>query len=75
MDRTLTIRLAKDQDDALSRRAKALGKTRSTLVRELIEKELEEQPLGRKVGHLKGILKLPDSKDTLRRRIKERNWR
>jgi predicted transcriptional regulator len=75
MDKTLTIRLDKDQDEALSRRAKALGQTRSELVRELIEKGLEEQALGRKVGHLKGILNLPDSKDALRRRIKERNWR
>jgi predicted DNA-binding protein len=45
MDKTLTIRLHKDQDAALRRRAKALGKTRATLVRELIAKELEEQPL------------------------------
>jgi len=75
MDKTLTIRLEKDQDAALSRRAKALGKTRSELVRELIGKGLEEQPLGRKIGHLKGVLNMPDSKDALRRRIKERNWR
>ena len=75
MDKTLTIRLDKDQDAALSRRAKALGKTRSELVRELIGKGLEEQPLGRKIGHLKGVLNMPDSKDALRRRIKERIWR
>ena len=75
MDKTLTIRLDKDQDADLSRRAKALGKTRSELVRELIGKGLEEQPLGRKIGHLKGVLNMPDSKDALRRRIKERNWR
>ena len=75
MDKTLTIRLDKAQDQALSRRAKALGKTRSQLVRELIEKGLEEQPLSRRVGHLRGVLDLPESKDPVRRRIKERNWR
>ena len=75
MDKTLTIRLDKDQDAALSRRAKALGKTRSELVLELMGKGLEEQPLGSKIGHLKGVLNMPDSKDALRRRIKERNWR
>ena len=75
MDKTLTIRLHKTQDEALTLRAKALGKTRSELVRELIEKGLQEQPLGRKIGHLKGILDLPEPKDALRRRIKERNWR
>ena len=75
MDKTLTIRLNKRQDEALSRRARALGKTRSELVRELIDKGLEEQALGTRVGHLEGILDLPESKDTLRRRIKNRNWR
>jgi hypothetical protein len=75
MEKTLTIRLDKAQDAALTRRAKALGKTRSQVVRELIEKGLEEQPLGQRVGHLKGALDLPEPKDALRRRIKERNWR
>jgi metal-responsive CopG/Arc/MetJ family transcriptional regulator len=75
MEKTLTIRLDKTQDRALTRRAKALGKTRSELVRELIEKGLEEEALGQKIGHLKGILSLPEPKDALRRRIKERNWR
>jgi hypothetical protein len=75
MDKTLTIRLDKRQDEALSRRARALGKTRSELVRELIDKGLEEQVLGARVGHLEGILELPRSKDTVKRRIKERNWR
>jgi metal-responsive CopG/Arc/MetJ family transcriptional regulator len=75
MDKTLTIRLGKQQNEALTRRAKALGKTRSELVRELIEKGLEEQSIGQRVGHLEGILGLPKPKDALRRRIKERNWR
>jgi hypothetical protein len=75
MDKTLTIRIDKLQDQALTRRAKALGKTRSELVRELIEKGLEEEPLGRRVGHLRGVLDLPEPKDAVRRRIRERNWR
>jgi metal-responsive CopG/Arc/MetJ family transcriptional regulator len=75
MDKTITIRLDKTHDEALTRRAKALGRTRSALVREFIEKGLEEQPLGQKVGHLRGILELAQPKDALRRRIKQRNWR
>ena len=71
----LTVRLNKDQDKALTRRAKALGKSRSEVVRELITKGLEEEPLGRKIAHLKGILHVPSPKDAVRRRIKERNWR
>jgi len=75
MEKTLTIRLNKDQDQALKRRARALRKTRSEVVRELIDKGLEEQSLSRKIAHLKGILNIPDAKDPVRRRIKERNWR
>jgi hypothetical protein len=75
MDKTLTIRLDQTQDEALTRRAKELGKTRSELVRELIERGLEEKPLGLRIGHLKGILDLPEPKDALRRRIKSHNWR
>ena len=75
MDKTLTVRLRKAQDEALTQQAKALGKTRSELVRELIEKGLEEQVLAQRVAHLKGVLALPEPKNALRRRIKERNWR
>ena len=75
MDKTLTIRLDKAQDEALTRRAEDLGKTRSELVRELIEKGLEARPLGDRIGHLKGVLELPEPKHGMRRRIKDRNWR
>jgi hypothetical protein len=75
MDKTLTIRLDQAQDEALTERANALGKTKSELVRELIEKGLEEQPLGRRIGHLKGQLGLKTPKAGWQRRIKDRNWR
>ena len=75
VDKTLTIRLDRAQDEALTRRAKALGRTRSQLVRELIDRGLEEQPLSRLTGHLKGRLTLAAPKSGWRRQIKERNWR
>jgi len=75
VDKTLTVRLDRTQDEALTRRAKELGKTRSELVRDLIERGLEEKPLGLRIGHLKGILDLPEPRDALRRRIKSHNWR
>ena len=75
MDTTLTIRLSKAQDEALTERARSRGKTRSEIVREFIDNGLEEAPLGHRIGHLKGILDLPQPKDALRRRIKKRNWR
>jgi Ribbon-helix-helix protein, copG family len=75
MDKTITVRLAKSQDEALTKRAKALGQTRSEVVRELIDKGLEEQPFGRTIGHLKGRLELTAAKSGWRRHIKDRNWR
>jgi len=75
MDKTLTIRLDEAQDKALADRAAALGKTKSELVRDLIEKGLEEQPLGRRIGHLKGRLGLAAPKTGWQRQIKDRNWR
>jgi len=75
MDKTLTIRLDCSQDKALTARAKILGKTRSQLVRELIDSGLEQRPLGRRIGHMKGRLNLPSPKAGWQRRIKDRNWR
>jgi hypothetical protein len=73
--KTLTIRIDREQDAALTERAEALGQTRSELVRTLIAKGLEAQPLGQRVGHLRGHLALPAPATTWARRIKRRNWR
>jgi hypothetical protein len=75
VDKTLTIRLDKSQDEALRQRAAALGRTRSQVVRDLIARELEERPLGREIGHLRGRVELPAPKTSWGRRIRERNWR
>jgi hypothetical protein len=75
MNRTLTIRLDQEKDEALTRRARALGKTRSELVRDLIDKAVTDQPLGRRLGHLKGRVELPRTRSGWRRELKERNWR
>jgi hypothetical protein len=75
MDKTLTIRLDREKDEALTRRARVLGKTRSELVRDLIDKAVSDQPLGRRLGHLKGSIELPRTRSGWRRELKERNWR
>ena len=75
MSKTITVRLAEAQDEALTRRARALGRTRSDLVRELIDRGLEQQPLERTIGHLKGRFGLSRSATGWRKHIKERNWR
>ena len=75
MDRTLTLRLDGEQDRAVTRRARATGKTRSAWVRDVIDRALEEGPLGRRVNHLKGRVGLPRAKSGWRRELKDRNWR
>lgn len=75
VDKTLTIRLDRSQDERLAARSKATGKTRSELVRELIDQGLEARPLARRIGHLKGRLELPSPKAGWPRQIKARNWR
>jgi hypothetical protein len=75
MSKTLTIRLPDAQDEALTRRARALNRTRSALVRELIERGLEAQSVGRSIGHLRGRLGLSRPTGGWRRQIKDRNWR
>ena len=75
METTLTIRLDRNLSDALTARARAQGKTRSAVVRELIAEGLEERTLLNRIGHLKGRVESPAGKAEWRRRIKERNWR
>jgi Ribbon-helix-helix protein, copG family len=75
MGNTLTVRLAASHNRALTKRAKALGQTRSQVVRDLIEKGLEEQPLARSIGHVRGRLELTAPTSGWRRRIKSQNWR
>jgi hypothetical protein len=75
MERTITLRLDKQRDQALARRAKELGKTKSELLRDLIDQALVLEPLGKRVGHLAGSVKLSAPDSMLTRQIKERNWR
>ena len=75
---TLTIRLPKEQREALKRSAKALKKTESEYIRYLLQRDLESRPFGERVGDLVGCL---DSSETignphpLHDLIRERNWR
>jgi hypothetical protein len=64
--------LDRSQDERLSARSKATGKTRSELVRELIDRGLEERPLARRIGHLKGRLDVPSPKAGWPKWIKNR---
>jgi plasmid stability protein len=75
MRKTLTIRLDENQERALRQRAKAQGKSKSEVVRELIDAGLEQRPLRGRIGHLKGRLNLSAPGSEWKRQIRERNWR
>jgi predicted DNA-binding protein len=75
MDKTITIRLDRDQDEALTRRAKTVGKTRSALVREILTDALLSNPLRERAGHLKGSVQLPKAKDAWSKHLRKQNWR
>jgi len=75
MEKTITIRLDREQDEALTRRAKTVGKTRSALVRDLLAQALSEVPISERAGHLKGSVRLPKPKDAWGRHLRKRNWR
>jgi hypothetical protein len=76
---TLTIRLSMEQRQALRRSAKALKKTESELIRDLLARELDARTLGERVGHLAGSI---DSRkrtshvaDSFSETIRKHNWR
>jgi hypothetical protein len=75
MEKTITVRIDSRKDKALALRARASGKTKSDVIRELIDKLLEPEPLGRRVAHLAGSVELPSPTGSLQRRLKSRNWR
>ena len=75
MDKTITIRLDKSQDDALTHRAKVTGKTRSAVVRELLSKALSDTSIDERAGHLKGALRLDKPKTDWGKHLKKQNWR
>ena len=75
---TLTIRLPQEQREALRRCARALKKTESEYIRNLLARDLDRRTLSERIGDLAGSL---DSSQTagkphpLKEVIRKRNWR
>ena len=67
--------VAPTDDDALTHRAKVMGKTRSAVVRELLSKALSDQSIEERAGHLKGSLHLNKPATNWGKQLKKRNWR
>ena len=76
---TLTIRLSMEQRQALRRSAKALKKTESELIRDLLARDLNVRTLGERVGHLAGSIdsskRTSRAADSFRETIRRHNWR
>ena len=76
---TLTIRLSIEQRQMLKRSAKALKKTESEFIRDLIARDLDVRTLGERVGHLAGSIdsskRTPRAADSFRETIRRHNWR
>ena len=76
---TLTIRLSMEQRQALRRSAKALKKTESELIRDLLARDLDVRTLGERAGHLAGSIDFRQA-DSSRSgffpgTIRRHNWR
>jgi hypothetical protein len=78
VDTTLTIRLPAAQRKALQRRAAAARQSESSLVRELIEREMQRGFDFQRVRHLVGSVASDQkhrSKSPWRKQLRDRNWR
>jgi plasmid stability protein len=76
MSTTITIRTDAPLRRRLEERAAAAGKTLSELVREILEAELAERPLGARISALRGRVSLPHAPEgAWRKSIRGRNWR
>jgi plasmid stability protein len=76
MSTTLTIRTDERLRRALEARARLDGKSVSQIAREILAAALEPRPVGRRIGHLKGTLRLSEGRpEPWRAALRERNWR
>ena len=78
METTLTIRLPRKQREALRRRAAAVNRSESALVREMIDREVQRGFDFDRVRHLVGTIasrRKHWEKDAWRKQIRSRNWR
>lgn len=76
MSTTITIRTDPELREALRRRAEEEGVTLSEFLRAVLEREVVRGPLGDRVGHLRGRLRLTaPGQEKWRAELRERNWR
>ena len=76
---TLTIRLSSELRAALKCSAKALKKSESEYIRDLLARDLDTRTIGERTGHLAGLVDSreipPFARDSFRDTIRRHNWR
>ena len=87
MEKSLTIRMPRNQREALRKRARQLQLTESHLVRSLIDRDLESQTLLARLGDLVGAVESPSQaasgsreepgqqESSMKERLRRANWR
>jgi hypothetical protein len=77
MDATLTLRLDGGLRRKLRARAVALKVSEAEVVRQAVSREVNTEPLGKRISGLRGVLRLPrvPDGDSWRKAIRENNWR
>ena len=75
MSKTITIRIDDALRKAIDERARVAGLSASEVIRGALHEALEERPLGERIGHLRGALRLPDRRASWREDLRSRNWR
>jgi hypothetical protein len=75
---TLTIRLSRDLREALRQSAKALKKSESQYIRDLLARDMDNRPLSERIGDLAGSVSTSQTvgkPHPLKAVIRKRNWR
>jgi predicted DNA-binding protein len=76
MSASLTFRLSESHRKKLERRAASLGMTVSEYIRELLARALDDRPLGERISHITGSLRLGKvQSDAWAEDIRKQNWR
>ena len=77
MDATLTLRLDGGLRRKLRARAVALKVSEAEVVRQALDREVNAEPLGKRISNLRGVLRSPrkPDDDPWRKAIRENNWR
>lgn len=77
MDATLTLRLDGGLRRKLRARAVALKVSEAEVVRQALDREVNTEPLGKRISSLRGVLRSPrkPDDDPWRKAIRENNWR